>query len=123
MTPTAIQAPKLPLPIITLLTDFGTRDAYVAAMKGVILGLNPRAVLVDVTHEVPAQDILTGLSFWPRRLPISLRAPFIWRWWTQEWARAAGAWRLPPGASFGWDRTTVSFNGPGPAAPTWPSSP
>ena len=47
-------------PIITLLTDFGARDAYVAAMKGVILGLNPRAVLVDVTHEVFAQDILAG---------------------------------------------------------------
>jgi len=46
--------------IITLLTDFGTRDAYVAAMKGVILGLNPQAVLVDLTHEVPPQDILAG---------------------------------------------------------------
>ncbi len=48
------------LPIITLLTDFGARDAYVASIKGVILGLNPRAVLVDVTHEVPAQDIPAG---------------------------------------------------------------
>ena len=52
--------PKSSLPIITLLTDFGTRDAYVAAMKGVILGLNPRVVLVDVTHEVPAQDVPAG---------------------------------------------------------------
>jgi hypothetical protein len=47
-------------PIITLLTDFGTRDAYVAAMKGVILGLNPEVVLVDLSHEVPSQDILAG---------------------------------------------------------------
>jgi len=47
-------------PIITLLTDFGTRDAYVAAMKGVILGINPRAVLVDLTHEIPPQDIRAG---------------------------------------------------------------
>jgi len=47
-------------PIITLLTDFGTRDAYVASMKGVILGLNPRAVLVDLTHEIPPQDIRAG---------------------------------------------------------------
>jgi len=46
--------------IITLLTDFGLRDSYVAAMKGVILGLNPEAVLVDVTHEVPPQDIASG---------------------------------------------------------------
>ena len=47
-------------PIITLLTDFGTRDPYVAAMKGVILSLSPDAVLVDLTHEVPPQDIVAG---------------------------------------------------------------
>jgi S-adenosyl-L-methionine hydrolase (adenosine-forming) len=47
-------------PIITLLTDFGARDAYVASMKGVILGLNPAAVLVDLTHEVPPQDLRAG---------------------------------------------------------------
>ena len=46
--------------IITLLTDFGTKDAYVAAMKGVILGVNPQAVLVDLSHEVPPQDLLAG---------------------------------------------------------------
>ncbi len=47
-------------PIITLLSDFGTRDAYVGAMKGVILGLNPEVVLVDLSHEVPPQDVLAG---------------------------------------------------------------
>jgi S-adenosylmethionine hydrolase len=47
-------------PLITLLTDFGTRDAYVASMKGVILSLNPAARLVDLSHEVPAQDIRAG---------------------------------------------------------------
>jgi hypothetical protein len=46
--------------IITLTTDFGLTDGYVAAMKGVVLSLNPTAVLVDVTHLVPAQDILHG---------------------------------------------------------------
>ena len=46
--------------IITLLTDFGTRDEYVACLKGVILGLNHQARLVDVTHEVPPQDIQAG---------------------------------------------------------------
>lgn len=46
--------------IISLLTDFGTRDAYVASMKGVILGLNPEATLVDLTHEIPPQDIRAG---------------------------------------------------------------
>jgi S-adenosylmethionine hydrolase len=49
-----------PRPLITLLTDFGTRDAYVASLKGVILGLNPEAVLVDLSHEVPPQDVRTG---------------------------------------------------------------
>jgi S-adenosylmethionine hydrolase len=46
--------------IITLLSDFGNQDPYVAAMKGVILSLNPEAVLVDLTHEVPPQDIIAG---------------------------------------------------------------
>ncbi len=39
-------------PLITLLTDFGSTDHYVAAMKGVILGICPDALIVDVTHEV-----------------------------------------------------------------------
>jgi S-adenosyl-L-methionine hydrolase (adenosine-forming) len=47
-------------PIITLLTDFGLGDAYVGIMKGVILSLSPDARLVDLSHEVPPQDILSG---------------------------------------------------------------
>jgi S-adenosylmethionine hydrolase len=47
-------------PVIALLTDFGTRDHYVGAMKGVILGIAREAVLVDLTHEIPAHDILQG---------------------------------------------------------------
>lgn len=43
--------------IITLLTDFGNADGYAAVMKGVILSLNPDAVIVDVTHEVRPQAI------------------------------------------------------------------
>jgi S-adenosylmethionine hydrolase len=46
-----------PLTIITLTTDFGLADSYVAAMKGVILRIAPRAVLVDITHLVPPQDV------------------------------------------------------------------
>jgi len=46
--------------IITLLTDFGTQDPYVASMKGVILGINPKCTLVDITHEVLPQDIQEG---------------------------------------------------------------
>src|SRR5512137_221633 len=41
-----------PSGIITLTTDFGLSDAYVAMMKGVILSINPSARLVDVTHQV-----------------------------------------------------------------------
>ena len=46
--------------IITLLTDFGLRDHFVASMKGVMLGLNPAITLVDISHLVPPQDIRTG---------------------------------------------------------------
>jgi len=42
---------------ITLLTDFGTADYFVGAVKGAILSINPRAVIVDITHEIPPQDI------------------------------------------------------------------
>ena len=44
--------------IVTLTTDFGTRDGYVAAMKGAMLSVEPALTLVDVTHEVPAQDVM-----------------------------------------------------------------
>lgn len=43
--------------LITLLTDFGTADYFVGAMKGVILSLCPSARIVDITHEIPPQDI------------------------------------------------------------------
>ncbi|HEV8367213.1 MAG TPA: SAM-dependent chlorinase/fluorinase [Pyrinomonadaceae bacterium] len=42
---------------ITLLTDFGTTDYYVAAVKGVILSINPSATIVDITHQIPPQNI------------------------------------------------------------------
>jgi len=44
------------LTIITLTTDFGWRDNFVGVMKGVILGLNPRVTLVDLSHELPPHD-------------------------------------------------------------------
>lgn len=46
--------------IITLTTDFGTGSSYVAAIKGVILSINPAVTLVDISHEVPAQDVQAG---------------------------------------------------------------
>ncbi|KPP98565.1 MAG: hypothetical protein HLUCCA01_09200 [Bacteroidetes bacterium HLUCCA01] len=47
-------------PIITLTTDFGMQDFYVSAMKAVILGINRDVRLIDVSHEVPPQDIMAG---------------------------------------------------------------
>ena len=46
--------------IITLTTDFGQADGYVAAMKGVILSINPQVQLVDISHSVRAQDVAGG---------------------------------------------------------------
>ncbi len=44
-------------PLITLTSDFGTKDAFAASMKGVIYKLNPQAQIVDITHEIGPQDI------------------------------------------------------------------
>ena len=50
--------------IITLLTDFGVEDSFVAIMKGVILGIAPTVTIVDVTHQVPAFNrIAAGISW------------------------------------------------------------
>jgi S-adenosylmethionine hydrolase len=62
--------------IITLTTDFGMADPYVAAMKGVILSIDPEATVVDVSHEVAPQRIaqavyLTGCA-WPHFPPGSI---------------------------------------------------
>ncbi len=48
---------------MTLLTDFGVSDPYVGVMKGVILSAAPSSQVVDVTHAVPQQDVLTGSVF------------------------------------------------------------
>ena len=48
---------RLGVPLITLLTDFGTSDYFVAAVKGVILSSSPDACIVDITHDIPPQDI------------------------------------------------------------------
>ncbi len=48
------------MPIVTLLTDFGLKDSYVAQMKGVILEECPGCPIVDATHEVERHNILAG---------------------------------------------------------------
>lgn len=59
-------------PPITLLTDFGTADGYVAEMKGVLSSLAPEAPILDLTHDIPPQDVelarLTIARYW-RRFP------------------------------------------------------
>jgi hypothetical protein len=47
-------------PVIALMSDFGTRDHYAGAMKGVALGICPDATLVDITHEIPPHDVRTA---------------------------------------------------------------
>ncbi|MGI9457734.1 MAG: SAM hydrolase/SAM-dependent halogenase family protein [Aeoliella sp.] len=49
-----------PPPIVTLTTDFGGGSRYVAAMKGVLLSINPALTLVDISHAVPPQDVRAG---------------------------------------------------------------
>ncbi|NQT10365.1 MAG: SAM-dependent chlorinase/fluorinase [Desulfobacteraceae bacterium] len=44
--------------IITLITDFGVDDEYVGVMKGVILSVNPAAIIVDITHHIEPQDLI-----------------------------------------------------------------
>ena len=54
--------PALAVRLLTLTTDFGLDDAYVAAMKGVVLTINPALHLVDVTHGIAPQDVM-GAAF------------------------------------------------------------
>jgi S-adenosylmethionine hydrolase len=60
-------------PAITLLTDFGTADGYVAELKGVLVCGAPSVPLLDMSHEVPAHDVefarLTLARYW-RRFPV-----------------------------------------------------
>ena len=46
--------------LITLTTDFGYKDPFVGIMKGVICGINPAAQIVDLSHGIPAQDIMAA---------------------------------------------------------------
>ena len=59
--------------LITLTTDFGYRDPFVGIMKGVIAGINPNARVIDLSHDIPPQDVMAGalvlrhsVSYFPR---------------------------------------------------------
>jgi S-adenosylmethionine hydrolase len=62
----------MPMPVITLLTDFGTADGYVAELKGVLLSSAPGIQLVDLSHDIVPRDIdaarLVVARYW-RRFP------------------------------------------------------
>ena len=56
-------------PIITLTSDFGAESPYVAAMKGVILAINPSARIVDLSHHIPPQDLRYTAFFLAASVP------------------------------------------------------
>ena len=45
---------------ITLTTDFGLQDHYVSVLKAVILGISPESRIIDISHQIPPQDIMAG---------------------------------------------------------------
>lgn len=71
--------------LVTLLTDFGTADYFVGALKGAILSVNPQAHVVDITHEIPAHDIEAGAftllaaysSFPPQTIHVAVVDPGV----------------------------------------------
>jgi S-adenosylmethionine hydrolase len=64
------------MPLITLLTDFGTADGYAAELKGVLLSSAPGVQLVDLSHDIPPQEIDTArmalARFWRRFPPATI---------------------------------------------------
>src|ERR1700691_5510665 len=64
---------RIPFPV-AIITDFGYRDHYVGAMKGVIASIAPSAPVIDITHGIPAQSVVAGAialreswRYFPRR--------------------------------------------------------
>jgi S-adenosylmethionine hydrolase len=57
LTPSCSRVQYPQMAIVTLTTDFGVTDGYVGTMKGVILSIAPEARLVDLSHQVPPQDV------------------------------------------------------------------
>ena len=55
--------------LLTLLTDFGVEDYYVAAVKGTVLRLAPGTEIVDISHEVPPGDVATGAFLLAAAIP------------------------------------------------------
>jgi hypothetical protein len=90
--------------ILTLLTDFGTTDYYVAAVKGTVLRLAPGTDIVDVSHEVPPGDVETAAfllaaaapAFPPGTVHLAVVDPGVGSERHILAVRTAGAWFLAP---------------------------
>jgi S-adenosylmethionine hydrolase len=121
------------MPIITLLTDYGSADSYVGEMKGVLLSLAPGVTLVDLTHEIAPSDIpaaayVLGRTW--RRFPsgtihLVVVDPGVGTARTALAFRAAGHWFVGPdnglftGVMRGADVEAVTLPTPIGAAPTF----
>lgn len=57
------------VPLVTLLTDFGSSDTYVGQMKGAILSCCRQAQLIDLTHDIPPGDIMAASLAWSDAVP------------------------------------------------------
>lgn len=55
--------------VITLTTDFGYQDPFVGIMKGVIAAINPQVQVIDLSHGVPAQDVMAGALILQHSIP------------------------------------------------------
>jgi len=69
--------------IVTLTTDFGGSDHFVGTMRGVILGVNPAARVVDLCNSVNSFDVLDGAL----TIDIFRRTRFTWWWWIRGLGR------------------------------------
>jgi len=117
--------------LITLLTDFGIADSYVAEVKGVLLAALPDATLVDVTHQVPPGDVRAGQYLFDRvwrRFPagtvhLVVVDPGVGTTRRALAAEAAGHWFVAPDngllSSLPGDAVFVSLPVPPSAAPTF----
>ncbi|MCF6287460.1 MAG: SAM-dependent chlorinase/fluorinase, partial [Candidatus Hydrogenedentes bacterium] len=56
-------------PAVTLTTDFGLRDPWVAAIKGVITAIAPVSPLIDLSHRIGPQAVLEGALFVASAIP------------------------------------------------------
>ena len=54
------RSPVRPAGVLTLTTDFGTRDHYVGAMKGAVMSVAPQVQVFDISHEIPSFDVAEG---------------------------------------------------------------